>query len=330
MTVPVSAIGRNRKIWRQRASILVLAMLTPVAWAHLEGTCLLRLADKAEAMRRCEVSMQAMNDCDGPRQLVNDAAQECRAQIFIEPDIAHAIEHGQARVGGTPDISPYHQTLQTAARRQSLLQLNQAHFSAYFGLDKQHYLEMTDDYFDESSCPGAFRGVNGRYRLVGTRIFEPISLDRDEKPSIPAVTWHFYETLNLDACIAAPKAGQNSEWGAPAIVNVPRELLLEIAADRQRNKVYMCATVQDCKLQLDRLQELYVQYRDHQATYHRLEDCSIADSFVSKVSFTKAKKAPLVKQDAFCQQGELDTLLLNEKNFIEELEGSLFIHGRLP
>lgn len=307
-----------------------MAGVSAPAMAHLEGTCLMRLADSAEAEQQCQAHKTAAQACQPAQQARESAEFECLAQLYTLPDMEHAIEHGKSRVAGSAEDSPYQKAMITSARRQALTETNQENFQAFFGLDKQHYHEMTDDYFDEPDCPGAFRGSSGRYRMVGTRVFARLAIERDEAPVTPSITWHFYEAMAPDRCVSAPKAGEKSPWGALAIVNIPRELLLEVATDRKRNKVYLCVSQQDCQLQLDKLTDLQRQYAEHIQVYHRLQDCSIGSAIKKGFRFTKAAQAPLVGADAFCQQGELDTLLLNERKFIQELEGGLFEHGRLP
>lgn len=325
-----SCVRNSRIRWLARLLVIGLAWVSGTVFAHMEGTCLLRLADAAEMDQRCQIAMTAPVQCQPTQQALDAARLECQNQLFVPPDIEHAITHGRDRVGGSAEGSPYKQSLIKAARQQSLLEPNEAHFQAYFGLDKQHYGEMTDDYFDEPSCPNAFRGANGRYRMVGTRKFQRLSTDRDKKPVIPVVEWLFFEAHAPDACIAAPKGNDRSPWGELAIVNIPRELLLELAADRKHRKVYLCVSLQDCELQLQKLDHAYNQYAEHIGVLHRLEDCSIGAALANGLHFTKAGQKPLRAQDAFCQQEELDTLELNERKFIDELDAGIFEHGRLP
>lgn len=316
--------------WCSSVLVLCLASAAFPTHAHMEGTCLLRLADAAEAERHCQVTLSAAGQCESAAKALALAAQECQGQLYTAPDIQHAMDHGRERVGGTPDSSPYQQSLQRAAKAKTLLEPNQTHFQTFFGLDKQHYRQTTGDYFDEASCPNAFRGVNGRYRLVGVRPLKRLALDPDEPPAVATMNWIFFEAHAPDACIPAPKTNEKSPWGERAIVNIPRELLLEIAADRKQNKVYLCVTLADCQTQLDKLNDTYSQYVDHIRIFHRLQECSIGSALTKGIRFTKAGQAPLRDNDAFCQQGELDTMELNEQKFIEELEGGLFVHGRLP
>lgn len=314
-----------------RIGMLLLACLPwTYASAHMEGTCLLRLADAAENERRCQVSRTEKDQCLPVQQALQAAISECQTQLYIGPDIEHAIAHGRERVPGSDAGSPYDQAVARAARQQRALESNRAHFSSYFGLDKQHYLELLDDYFDEAACPGAFRGANGRYRMVGNLSLRRLAVDRDAQPAVPVVTWQFFEAHKPDACIPAPAGGERSPWGETAIVNIPRELLLEVAGDRQRTKVYLCVTLRDCEVQREKLQQTYNDYVEHVRVLHRLEDCSIGSAIASGIRFTKAGQAPLREADAFCQQEELDTLELNERNYIIELERGLFEHGRLP
>lgn len=316
---------------RYVASLLLCTlMVTRPAAAHIEGTCLLRLADTAEAEKRCQATMESAGQCIGATDALDTATRECRAQLYTPPDIQHAIEHGRERVTAAADSSPYQQSIRRAANAQLALEPNRAHFQSFFGLDKQHYLEMLDDYFDETTCRNAFRGVHGRYRLVGVRPFERLALDPDAPPAVKRINWMFFEALAPDACVGAPRPNEQSPWGERAIVNLPRELLLELAADRQGTKVYLCVTLADCETQLDKLNYTYSQYVDHVGIYHRLQKCSIGSALASGIRFTKAGQQPLRDNDAFCQQGELDTLELNERKFIQELEGGLFEHGRLP
>lgn len=290
----------------------------------------MRLADTAEAEKQCQVNKTERDQCARPQQELQSAIADCQSQLYIGPDIEHAIGHGRDRVSGTTASSPYDRAIETAARQQRQLESNRAHFSSYFGLGRQNYLEMLDDYFDESSCPSAFRGVNGRYRLVGGLNLRRLAVDRDEKPAIPVVHWQFFEALKPDSCIAAPTGADKSAWGDSAIVNIPRELLLELAADRKQNKVYLCVTLRDCEIQREKLQQAYNDYVEHLRVLHRIEDCSIGEQISKGIRFTKAGQTPLRDTDAFCQQEELDTLELNERNFLLELERGLFEHGRLP
>lgn len=310
--------------------LLVVCLLGANATAHMEGTCLLRLADAAESEKHCQVSRTEKDQCLPVQQALQAAVAECQAQLHIGPDIEHALAHGRERVSGADAGSPYEQSVARAARQQKMLESNRAHFSSYFGLDRQHYMELLDDYFDEASCPGAFRGANGRYRMVGNITFRRLAVDRDEPPAVPLVTWQFFEAHKPDACIPAPSGAERSPWGETAIVNIPRELLLEVAADRQRSKVYLCISLRDCEVQRGKLQQTYDDYVEHVRILHRLEDCSIGSAISSGIRFTKAGQSPMRETDAFCQQGELDTLELNERNYIKELERGLFEHGRLP
>lgn len=313
-----------------RLLIMWFTVFASPAVAHMEGTCLLRLADAAEAEQRCQVSMSSAGQCNLAVAELERAIQECQGQLYTAPDIQHAAAHGRERVAGSTDASPYRQSIKRAAKATAMLEANKDHFQAFFGLDKQNYRQLTDDYFDEAACPDAFRGVNGRYRLVGVRPIKRLALDPDEPPAVASVNWMFFEAHAPDACIAAPKANEKSPWGERAIVNIPRELLLEIAADRRQTKVYLCVTLEDCQTQLEKLNYTYSQYVDHVGVYHRLQACTIGSALSKGIRFTKAGKAPLHDTDAFCQQGELDTMELNEQKFIEELEGGLFVHGRLP
>lgn len=310
--------------------IVWLTIIAAPAVAHMEGTCLLRLADVAEAEQRCMVTMSSAGQCHPAAADLDAAVRECQSQLYTAPDIQHAADHGRERVAGSADASPYQQTIKRAAKAQTMLEPNKDHFQAFFGLDKQHYRQLIEDYFDEAACPNAIRGVNGRYRLVGGRPLKRLALDPDEPPAVTAVNWLFFEAHAPDACIAVPKANEKSPWGERAIVNIPRELLLEMAADRKQTKVYLCVTLEDCQTQLEKLNYTYSQYVDHVGVYHRLQDCTIGSALSKGIRFTKAGKAPLRDSDAFCQQGELDTMELNEQKFIEELEGGLFVHGRLP
>jgi hypothetical protein len=300
------------------------------AQAHLEGTCLMRLADAAETEKLCQVKRTERDQCLPQQQDLQGAIAECQSQLYIGPDIEHAIAHGRERVDGSNTSSPYDRAMETAARQQRQLESNRAHFSSYFGLGRQNYLEILDDYFDESSCPSAFRGVNGRYRLVGSVHLRRLAIDRDEKPAVPVIFWQFYEALKPDSCIPAPAGADKSAWGDSAIVNIPRELLLEIAADRKQNKVYLCVTLRDCEIQREKLQHAYNDYVEHLRVLHRIEDCSIGEQISKGIRFTKAGQTPLRDTDAFCQQEELETLELNERSFLLELERGLFEHGRLP
>lgn len=310
-------------------AVLLWLGVNEVAQAHLTGTCLLRLADAAEAEQRCLAGMTAPGQCKADSEYLQAAVQECRDQVYIPADIEHAMAHGRERVGGGLDTSPYQQGLKRAARQQQLLEANNAHFQAYFGLDKQHYSEMLDDYFDEAACPNAFRGVNGRYKMVGTRVLQRLPVDRDHPPIDNKVTWQFFEALKPDVCVAAPKGSDKSAWGALAIVNIPRDLLLELAADRTHNKIYLCVTQQDCQSQLDRINDAWQHYADHVQILHRLEDCSVGSALAKGIHFTKAAQAPIHDSDVFCQQGELDTLELNERKYLQELEAAMFEHGRV-
>lgn len=296
----------------------------------MEGTCLLRLADAAEAEQRCQATMSSAGQCKPAMATLENAIRECQGQLYTAPDIEHAAAHGRERVDGSVETSPYQQSIKRAAKAQVMLEPNKAHFQTFFGLDKQNYRQMTDDYFDEAACPNAFRGVHGRYRLVGVRTLKRLALDPDEPPDVASLNWLFFEAHAPDACIAAPIANEKSPWGERAIVNIPRELLLEMAANRKQNMVYLCVTLEDCQAQLEKLNFTYSQYVDHIGVYHRLQGCTIGSALSKGIRFTKAGKAPLHDTDAFCQQGELDTMELNERKFIEELEGGLFVHGRLP
>ena len=87
----------------------------------------------------------------------------------------------------------------------------------------------------------------------------------------------------------------------------------------------MCVTFNDCVIQRKKLMDIYYQYRSHIATFHSLRNCRVGGVFSPVISLL-----PGMRSSTLCHEGDPETRLRNEQEMIENLEGSLFIHGRLP
>ncbi len=222
------------------ATLIVLATLAPgMARAHIEGSCLLRVADLAESMRQCEVSQQQADDCADAAGRLQAGRNECLMERYRPDDIQHAEDHGAERVVGAPSESPWQVRLTRDAVARSVFEPALANLTALFGMSLQHYVPMLDDNFDTPACPGRVEGSKGRYRWVGVYSLKKTDLGKGVVAK-GRFDWQFAEAMVPGQCYNPVAASDRAPWGGPALINLPRELLNELASRTSDGKVFVC------------------------------------------------------------------------------------------
>lgn len=249
-----------------------LVLMPAGAHAHLEGSCLMRLADLAESHRQCVSSQQAAGDCIGTDEHLQAGRRECLAERYTPIDIQHAEEHGDARVTADPRNSPWQRQLRREVLARERFEPVMANLSRVFGFSLQHYGPMLDDHFDTAACPGAIEGKKNRYRWMGTYDLKKTDLAQGLVAK-GTFRWQFAEAMVPGQCYAPVAAGAMGPWGMPALINIPREMLNDLAARTEDGKVFVCKVAQECQRQRDLVMAAYQEYLGAVADYLRLERC---------------------------------------------------------
>jgi hypothetical protein len=302
---------------------LSLLLMPEPAHAHLEGSCLMRLADLSEAHRACQSVQQSGDQCSQTELQLAAGRRECQAERYMPFDIQHAESHGADRVNADPANSPWQQQQRREARARELFEPATSHLSRLFGFSLQHYSTMLDDNFDTDACPGAIEGRKGRYRWVGSYTLKKTDLSAGVVAKGP-FQWQFAEAMVPGECYAPVMAGATGPWGAPALVNIPREMLNDLAARTTDGKVFVCQFIQECQRHRDLVMAVYQEYMAAVADYLRLERCDgIVQRNLLPQWVTRKADGPACPQAGVAQSAAA----LEAR--IEQLERGLFGRGAL-